>query len=336
MDRTGEFEAPETATLVDWPVKDLPTVKAEAQTLDESIQENDAQLPALAVPSRGFGPIQAISGRRCLFVHCTTQWYPCVKPLALQGWVPKAKAETLADELKGMGIQAAVDIIEPEEDEEPPTLIEYPKWVTPIKALFDTLGTLPAYNEMDLSAFFMVGLPLFSAMLIGDAGYGLILAGAGFAFYNKLVKASGKPTAQLLIVFGVATFIWGALTGNYFGVTPSTLTNAGYQGAANILAKTAPLFRFDDQGCTDLIMQISLILGCIHLIIAHLKRLIAIWPDVRAFAEVGWIVHPRRHDGHDLVSHVYWCGKDLPCYWHYIAGGSGLCQLVWRTTQQSH
>jgi V/A-type H+-transporting ATPase subunit I len=152
------------------------------------------------------------------------------------------------------------------------------------------LGTLPAYNEMDLAPFFMIGLPLFAAMLIGDAGYGLILAGAGLVFYKKLVKAAGKPSAQLLIIFGLATLFWGAISGNYFGVTPQVLLDAGFEKSANIMDWTAPLWRWDDQAGRDLIMQISLLFGCIHLIIAHLRRIVELWPDVRAYAEVGWIV----------------------------------------------
>jgi len=290
IDRAGQFVAPENATSIPWPAKDLPAVKSEAAMLDTSIKENDQFLAELAVLTQDLKAYRRTLDSEAALCITQRSGIHISSLFALQGWVPSTKAHTLAGELKALDIQAAVDVIEPEEDEEPPTLIQYPKWATPIKALFDTLGTLPAYNEIDLSPFFMIGLPLFAAMLIGDAGYGLILAGAGFAFYKKLVKAAGKPTAQLLIVFGLATFAWGAISGNYFGVTPSSLSAAGFENGANIMAYTAPLWRSDDQAGRDLIMQISLVLGCIHLIIAHLRRVIELWPDVRAYAEVGWII----------------------------------------------
>ena len=290
IDRAGEFTTPENAQPVPWPAKDLPTVKSEAAALDSSIKENDQSLAKLAVLTqdlKGFRQTLDTEASLCITqrsgIHVSSLF-------ALQGWVPSAKADSLCDRLQGLGIQAAVDVIEPEEDEEPPTLIEYPKWAVPIKALFDMLGTLPGYKEMDLSPFFMVGLPLFAAMLIGDAGYGLILAGAGLLFYKKLVKAAGRPSADLLIIFGLATLTWGILSANYFGITPQSLKDAGFETGAKIMAGIGLLWRWDGEAARNLVMKISLLLGCTHLVIAHLRRVVELWPNVRAFAEVGWII----------------------------------------------
>ncbi len=290
VDRSDSFAAPESAAPMPWPAKDLPAVKSEAEMLDTSIKENDQSLATLAVLLQDMKRYrQGLDTEAAL---CITQrsGLHVSSLFALQGWVPSDKANTLAGELNKLNIQAAVDVIEPEEDEAPPTLIQYPKWAVPIKALFDMLGTLPGYNEMDLSPFFMIGLPLFAAMLIGDAGYGMILAGAGFVFYKKLVKAAGKPAAQLLIVFGLATLTWGVMSGNYFGVTPQSLEKAGFVRSGEIMEKTALLWREDGEAGRVLVMKISLLLGCIHLIIAHLRRVVELWPNVRAFAEVGWII----------------------------------------------
>ena len=50
----------------------------------------------------------------------------------------------------------------PAEDEMPPTLIQYPRWAKPIKGLFDMLGTVAGYKETDVSAPFMIALPIFA------------------------------------------------------------------------------------------------------------------------------------------------------------------------------
>ncbi|MCP4451581.1 MAG: hypothetical protein GY809_08985, partial [Planctomycetes bacterium] len=290
VDRTGEFVAPEGARSMPWPAKDLPTVKSDAAMLDASIKENDQSLATLAVLLEDLKHFRQRLDTEASLCIAQRSGLHVSSLFALQGWVPSSKANSLGGELKNLGIQAAVDVIEPEEDEEPPTLIQYPKWAVPIKALFDMLGTLPGYKEMDLSPFFMIGLPLFAAMLIGDAGYGMILAGAGFVFYKKLVKAAGKPAAQLLIIFGLATLTWGVMSGNYFGVTPQSLEEAGFVKSGEIMAQTALLWREDGEAGRVLVMKISLLLGCIHLIIAHLRRVVELWPNVRAFAEVGWII----------------------------------------------
>jgi V/A-type H+-transporting ATPase subunit I len=290
IDRKGRFDPPDGAKEIPWPTTDLPTVKREAAQIDEVLKEHNEQLAGLA------NLIEKIRReRRDLQVEadfCVVQnsGLSSKALFALQGWAPCEKAESLSDNLSELSITAAVDVLAATEEEQPPTLIEYPRWVKPIKALLDMLGTLPGYEEYDLSPFFMIALPLFAAMLIGDAGYGVILASAGVAFYSRIVRAAGKPAAHLLIIFGLATMLWGILTANYFGITPQTLIDAGREGTADTMRALAPLWRSDGEEARALIMKIALIIGCIHLVSAHLHNAIKLFPDVRAYAEIGWAV----------------------------------------------
>ncbi|MBL7188048.1 MAG: hypothetical protein ISS70_17135 [Phycisphaerae bacterium] len=290
IDRTGKFQLPESAKPIPWPTTDLPAVKKEAAQLDASLKRHHGRMAALA------NLIEAIRHQRkqhqieADFCVVQNSGLSSAALFALQGWTPSQKAESLSDDLGERNITAAVEVMPPNADEQPPTLIEYPRWVRPIKALLDMLGTLPGYEEYDLSPFFMVALPLFAAMLIGDAGYGLILAGAGLAFYSRIVRAAGKPSAHLLIIFGLATMLWGILTANYFGITPQTLIDAGRQEAANTMLALAPLWRSDGEEARALIMKISLIVGCVHLVSAHLHNAIKLFPNVRAYAEIAWMV----------------------------------------------
>lgn len=72
-------------------------------------------------------------------------------------------------------------IEDPSEDDNPPTQVKYAKGTGIIKPLFDILGTVPGYRENDISLWFLLFFTLFFAMIIGDAGYGLVflLAAAG-------------------------------------------------------------------------------------------------------------------------------------------------------------
>ena len=290
IDRTGKFQAPESAKEMPWPTIDLPTTRKEAAKVDETLKKHNARLAELANLIEAIHHLQKQYQTEADFCVVQNSGLSSEALFALQGWAPSAKAESLSGELGKRDISAAVQVLAPDEDEQPPTLIEYPRWVRPIKALFDMLGTLPGYEEYDLSPFFMIALPLFAAMLIGDAGYGVILAGAGFAFYGKIVRAAGKPSAHLLIIFGLATMLWGILTANYFGITPQTLIDAGSVGAGIAMKAIAPLWRSDGEEARALIMKISLIIGCAHLIVAHLHTALKLFPDVRAYAEIAWSV----------------------------------------------
>jgi len=174
----------------------------------------------------------------------------------------------------------------PAEGEEPPTLVRYSKWAKPIQGLFDMLGTKPGYREVDLSGFFMVALPIFAAMLIGDAGYGAILLLAGLGLYGRLTAKMGKPGTHLLIVMGAATLIWGVLTANYFGITPESFTEGA--AARRTMAALGVLWRPDPNAARMLIIQISFIFGTIHLTLAHLRQFLGLLPNQKAISELGW------------------------------------------------
>lgn len=290
IDRSGQFQAPEGAKEIHWPDTDLPTVKKEAAEVDTSIKQHNKRLAELATMTEAM---------RLQLKRYHDEAEVCVIQnsglasdalFALQGWAPSSKADSLSEGLAKQDISAAVQVMPVEEDEKPPTLIEYPRWARPIKALFDMLGTLPGYEENDVSSFFMVALPLFAAMLIGDAGYGIILAGAGLIFYRRIVSLAGKPTAHLLIIFGLATMLWGILTANYFGITPESFSAIGHEGIANAMRAIAPLWRSNGEEARALIMKVSLIIGCVHLVLAHLFTAVKLFPDSRAYAEIAWAV----------------------------------------------
>ena len=304
---------PEEAQPVSIPDRDRPSVLAEARDMDVEIKRDSERLSLLANQISVLEQEREALSETMTFETVRQSGLLTDDLFAVQGWMPSDKAAGLSSRLWEAEIPAAVKVRESDEKDLPPTLIHYPGWARPIKALFDLLGTLPGYHEMDLSPFFMVGLPIFAAMLIGDGGYGFCIALAGILFWRRIAKTGGREKAALLMLFGLVTLVWGVLTANYFGITPENLARAGgfVQGsqpggpvdypalwsgtgiwarAAQIMKMVAPLWRPDPEVQRFLIIKVSLILGCLHLILAHLRRLLALLPDVRAYAEVGWIV----------------------------------------------
>jgi len=311
IQRRGEPTLPPSAEPVPLPPRDRPSLLAEAKETDEALRRGRERLRRLA------GLLEAMRGavRR---LEADVEWTRTLASaleeadlFAIQGWVPAERAEALAEDLRRAGIEAAVRFAPPAEDDEPPTLIRYPRWARPIQGLFDILGTLPGYREMDLSPFFMVALPLFAAMLIGDAGYGLLLVLVGGLFYGRLVRKAGRPKTHLLLIVGLATLVWGVLTANYFGVTPETLARAGgyvrqqedrlvadyaalaagtdgWARAARLMMAPAVAWDPDPKAARFLLMKISFVIGAAHLILAHLRKAADYVPDPRCLAELGW------------------------------------------------
>lgn len=313
IDRSGQIEMPEGAKSLNIPAQDRISVLAEAGKVDNELKQDQDRLLQLAASVDFLQKEKELLSQKIQYTKAKRSGISQGELFALQGWLPAEKADNLSLELENNFFPAAVRIQPAKADELPPTLIRYPSWVRPIKVLFDMTGTLPGYREMDLSAFFMLAVPLFAAMLIGDAGYGLLIFIAALIFYDKIVRISDRSRANIILIFGVVTLIWGILIANYFGVTPESMARAGghvklsgsdmivdydslshdqgfYGRIGWIMTQAGLLWREDPKASRFLIMKVSLMIGCFHLIIARLARFVALVPDRRALAEIGLIV----------------------------------------------
>ena len=129
----------------------------------------------------------------------------------VSGWIPVSHVSrlTFSAHESGWGLL----LRDPAGGEVPPTLINPPKFVRPVKALFEGLGIAPAYDEADVSVPFMCYFSLFFAMLVGDGAYGAIFLTATLLMRKKLPRS----WFVLMSVFSLATIAWGALSNTWFG-----------------------------------------------------------------------------------------------------------------------
>lgn len=313
INRKESAELPDDAELLAYPNRDRPSILEEAAEIDREIKTNNERLVSLAHLREEIAEyVRGFQNEKSLTL-ANLSGYANEDLFVLEGWIPRTSEAKIVETLKGRSFPVAVQTIPPTEDEQPPTQITYPGWIKPIKGLFDILGTLPGYREYDLSPFFMVALPVFAAMLIGDGGYGLVFMIPALIWYRKLVAKSSEAQVQLLIVIGAVTFIWGMLNGNFFGITPDNVAQLGgyvtvengteqvdmeamkqASGIIPAIGKTmtalAPLWDIDEAKSRDILIKISLIFGSLHLILAHLRQVTGLWPSLRALSEVGWVL----------------------------------------------
>ncbi|MDY7011822.1 MAG: hypothetical protein SVV80_13890 [Planctomycetota bacterium] len=289
VQRDGEPTLPEDATEIEPPDSDAPTIRAEAARADKAMADDAKRLAQLAnltdvLTRRGEELAGEVEYARALAGAMAGE-----NLFAVQGWVPAERTDTLPTDLAEQSITAAVDSRDPADDEAPPTLIQYPHWARPIKGLFDILGTSPGYREFDVSGFFMIALPIFAAMLIGDAGYGLMFLLLPMLIYRKAAAAAGPAKVHLIMVVGAATMIWGLLTGNIFGISPDMLIRSGgiWAFPGDWLDKVR-IIRGDLSEQTIIIMKLSFIVGTIHLSLAQLRSSLRLMPNLQFLARVGW------------------------------------------------
>lgn len=163
---------------------------------------------------------------------------------------------------------------EPSKNDPVPTLIRSPAWVRPIEPLFKAIKIVPGYHEPDVSMPFLLFFSVFFAMIVGDAGYGLIFLLMTIAARLAMRKAPSQPFA-LLAIFSVCTMVWGVITGTYFGIAE----------IGGILERARIQWLMTNEN----VMKLCLIIGGVHLSLAHLWNAIRTINSTRALAQLGWI-----------------------------------------------
>ncbi|MBN2570640.1 MAG: hypothetical protein JXA68_00815 [Ignavibacteriales bacterium] len=132
----------------------------------------------------------------------------------IEGWVPEPKEEELLQYLANKEIVYLSN--KPIPDDKVPILLKNNKF----SKLFEPIGklfSLPSYQELDLTAFFAPFFMMFFGFCLGDAAYGLLFViGATIAKFK--LKKEFKPILTLIQLLGVATIIFGTLSGTFFGI----------------------------------------------------------------------------------------------------------------------
>lgn len=229
----------------------------------------------------------------------------------LRGYCPSDAVASVRDASKKNGW--ALFVQEPDPDDPVPTLIRNPRWVRPIKTVLDFIGVLPGYREMDISPVFLLFLSLFFAMLVGDAGYGLLFIGLTFWARRRMPRAPAYPF-QLLYLMSACTVVWGAVTGTWFG--------AGH------LPPMLDRLTVDWLKNPKNVMLLCFLIGSVHLTLAHLWVLARTWNHPRALAQIGWIGVTWTMF---LMARNLVLGHPLPAWTGWLIGGSAVLIVLFMT-----
>lgn len=207
----------------------------------------------------------------------------------INGYVPEPNInefkQLASDNLWGILVS------DPTEEDNPPTMVKYPRGVGIVKPVFDIMGTVPGYREFDISMWFLLFFSLFFAMIIGDAGYGLLYVIIAVALNIKQKKVT-RITA-LIYVLGASTLLWGALTGTWFGseailVKLPFLQKLVIPGISNFPG----LFGVSAVSSQNMVMKFCFLVGTVHLSLACMINVVHKVPkkDLSAIADLCWLI----------------------------------------------
>lgn len=197
------------------------------------------------------------------------------KLMLLEGWIPEEEAGQMTRELDKNDYYYQKLNIE-EEDNVPIKLRNnrFARLFEPITQLF----SLPNYREFDPTPFFAPFFMMFFGFCFGDAGYGLLIILLCTILKWK-VNPKYKPYLSLFQYLGLATVIFGILSGSFFGIELAKL---------DVMAKFKSYFLNSDN-----LMTLSIIVGLLQIVfgkcVAAANTIIQKgWKH--GIAPIGWII----------------------------------------------
>ena len=207
----------------------------------------------------------------------------------LSGYVPEADLDKFKEMASANNCAwAAEDVAE--DDEQIPTKVRYNKVSKFIQPVFDILGIVPGYREQDISLWFFLFFTLFFAMIIGDGGYGVLILLGTIALRVK--QGKGTTVTFLLFVLSIATIVWGAVTGTWFGM--ESAMNVPFLKALVIpsFATYPEFFGSTDSVSQNAIMKFSFSIGAVQMALGctlSIRKKIS-EKNLSWVADLGWMI----------------------------------------------
>ena len=216
----------------------------------------------------------------------------------IEGWIPESNVEATISELRENIGYVFIDTRKPEQAEEPPTKMRNAAAVKPFEVIVNLFGT-PKYKEWDPTPVIAYSFALFFGIMLGDVVYAALLmlfANRGLRFLVDNPESEGFRLFQRIIyTSGGVALVVGVLTGSYLG---NFYQFFGIESLA--LARVIQEMFLDPV----LFIAFSLIIGLVHINIAHVLALIkgikegqkAVVPNkaglfILQIGAIPWIMH---------------------------------------------
>ncbi len=193
-----------------WLEQQLTELKAEKAGLTESLQAEGSRAAALRLSADRIAAevAKAESIERMRGVGSV---------VVLEGWCSAPELTKLEATLSGF--DCAWEATDPAEEEYPevPVKLENKRFVKPM-SLITEMYSMPAYDGIDPNPLMWPFFVLFYGIMMADMGYGILMMLASVIAVKAMKPKGGTGhLLRLLGMCGVSTFVFGALTGGFFG-----------------------------------------------------------------------------------------------------------------------
>lgn len=255
--------------------KPKSTLLAELEETEVLLEELESQRQALTRYVYLLNVNLAEADNRAALANAAQKTLETEDLVAVQGWVPLKARKKITQFARTSGLACLEE--KPEQQDSPPTLLEQPEKMS---AAIDLamFYQVPGYRGWDPSWLLFVSFSLFFAMILADAGYGLLLFSFVLVFWKKFsVSPKGKAYRLLCLSLTLSSIVYGVMVGSYFGVAPEQHSVLG-------------TLQFLNVSDFDVMMKVSIVIGVVHISIANLTLAYVNRHRPVAIAKLGWLL----------------------------------------------
>lgn len=244
----------------------VPALKARLAALPGELAQVATERDALRAAE---GPwLEATRGwlrDRLLLLTARAQVHAGQHLFVLEGWVPRERFEALGDRVRArFGPEVVLESVGEENwgSPEAPVALRNPPFLRPFEVVTRTLP-LPKYGTIDPTPFVAVFFPAFFGLMLGDVGYGLLLA--VLAVVLRLKSKAGTTLRAVSVVGGtcaVSSIAFGVLFGELFGTLGHAL------GLHPVFNREEAIIPF---------LGLSVALGGVHVLLGLVLAVITAW-----------------------------------------------------------
>jgi V/A-type H+-transporting ATPase subunit I len=247
-------------------LRSLPAITARLAEIQQAMHGVDAERQALAHRE---GPwlchVRPLLRDELLRLDARARVFAAEYLFVIEGWLPGSRLADLQQRVQAtLGPEIVVSVAGAQDwiGDGAPVALHNPPLFQPFEVLTRMLP-LPKYGTIDPTPFVAVFFPAFFGLMVGDVGYGLLLAGLA-----ALLRLKSEPDTPLRSVSTVAlacsssVIVFGVLFGELFG-------SLGH------LIGLRPFFNREE--ATIPFLTLALALGSVHVVLGLLLGGVCAW-----------------------------------------------------------
>jgi V/A-type H+-transporting ATPase subunit I len=254
----------------------LPAIKTRLEQVSDALGAIDAERRALAQGEGAWlSRLRVFLRDQLLRLDARMRVFAADYLFVIEGWLPAAR---LVDLQKGvqnaLGPEVVVSAIGTEDwtAETAPVALHNPPLFRPFEVLTRVLP-LPKYGTIDPTPFVAIFFPAFFGLILGDIGYGLMLAAlAGLLRLKSEPGTTLRSVSTIALACSSSAIAFGVLFGEVFG---SLGQMAGLRPFFNREQATIPF------------LGLALALGAVHIVLGLVLAGVSAWRRGRRREAVG-------------------------------------------------